>query len=49
MAYTRRFEQSEEAHREELIQKIEQSIKNLSLQELEALHYELSTRNYINE
>ena len=49
MAYTGRFEQSEEAHREELIHKIEQSVKNLSLQELEALYYELSTRNYIND
>ena len=48
MAYNR-FEQTEESQREELIQKIEDSVKSMSLRELEALYYELSTRNYINE
>ncbi|MBP5393708.1 MAG: hypothetical protein J6Y59_07835 [Bacteroidaceae bacterium] len=48
MAYTR-FEQTEEAQREELIQKIEASVKSMSIRELEALYYELSTKNYINE
>ncbi len=48
MAYTR-FEQSEEVQREELIRKIENSVKSLSLRELEALYYELSTKNYISE
>ena len=48
MAYTR-FEQSEEVQREELIRKIENSVKNMSLRELEALCYELSTKNYISE
>lgn len=48
MAYTR-FEQSEEVQREELIRKIENSVKNMSLRELEALCYELSTKNYICE
>ena len=48
MAY-RIFEQSEEAQREELLRKITDSVKNLSLRELEALYYELSTKNYINE
>ena len=48
MAYNR-FEQTEESQREELIRKIESSVKSMSLRELEALYYELSTRNYINE
>ena len=48
MAY-KRFEQTEEVQREELIRKIEASVKSMSLRELEALYYELSTKNYINE
>ena len=48
MAY-RIFEQTEEAQREELLQKITDSVKNLSLRELEALYYELSTKNYVND
>lgn len=48
MAYTR-FEQSEEAQREELIRKIEASVRGMSIRELEALCYELSTKNYISE
>ena len=57
MAYSR-FEQtevppaperSEEVQREELIRKIEASVKSMSLRELEALYYELSTKNYISE
>ena len=48
MAYTR-FEKSEEVQRDELIRKIEASVKSMSLRELEALYYELSTKNYISE
>jgi hypothetical protein len=48
MAYTR-FEQPEDVQREELMRKIEASMKNMSLRELEALYYEMSTKNYINE
>lgn len=48
MAY-KRFEQTEEVQREELIRKIEASVKSMSIRELEALYYELSTKNYINE
>ena len=40
MAYSR-FEQSEEIQREELIRKIEASVKSMSIRELEALYYEL--------
>lgn len=49
MAYTGRFGQSYDFRREELIRKIEHSVENLTLQELEALYYDLSTKNYINE
>ena len=48
MAYTR-FEQSEEFQREELIRKIETTVKNMSLRELEALYYELSTKSFAND
>ena len=48
MTYTGRFGQSEEYRREELIRKIEFSVENLTLQELEALYYDMSTKNYIN-
>ena len=49
MAYTGRFEQSEEYWRDELIRKIEHAVANLTLQELEALYYDMSTKNYIND
>ena len=42
-------ERSEEAQREELLQKITDSVMNLSLRALEALYYELSTKNFIND
>ena len=48
MAY-RVFEQTEDVQREELIRKIDASVKSMSLRELEALYYELSTKNYISE
>ncbi|MBR2102826.1 MAG: hypothetical protein IJ928_08755 [Prevotella sp.] len=49
MAYTDRFKQSDDDRREELVQRIERSLKTLTLQELEALYYDMSTKNYINE
>ncbi len=49
MAYTGRFGQSEEYRREELIRIIERSVEKLTLQELEALYYDMSTKNYIND
>lgn len=59
MAYTENFfaskasrwaerGQSDDYRREELIRKIEHSLENLTLQELEALYYDMSTKNYIN-
>ncbi len=49
MAYTGRFGQSEEYRREELIRVIEHSVEKLTMQELEALYYDMSTKNYIND
>ena len=41
--------QSEEYRREELIRVIEHSVEKLTLPELEALYYDMATKNYINE
>ena len=49
MAYTGRFEQAEDYRREDLIRKIERAVANLTLQKLEALYYDMSTKNYIND
>ena len=49
MAYTGRFGQLDDYRREELIRIIEHSVEILTLQELEALYYDMSTKNYINE
>ena len=46
MAY---FGQSDEYRREELIRIIEYSIQKLTLQELESLYYDMSTKQYIND
>lgn len=48
MSYTGRFGQSDNFRREELIRQIVHSVENLTLQELEALYYDMSTKNYIN-
>ena len=44
-----RFSQSDEGRRDELIRIIEHSVVKLTLAELEALYYDMSTKNYINE
>ncbi len=49
MTFDNRFGESDDYRREELLRAIEHSIKNLTLQELEALYYDMSTKNYINE
>ncbi len=49
MAYTDRFNNSDDYRREELIRIIERSVEKLTLQELETLYYDMSTRNYIND
>ena len=48
MADTSRFDQSDDFRREELIRLIEHTVEKLTLQELEALYYDMSTKNYIN-
>ncbi|MBR4644717.1 MAG: hypothetical protein IKO73_06145 [Bacteroidaceae bacterium] len=40
---------SDEYRREELIKKIEHALSRLTLEELEALLYDMITKNYINE
>ncbi len=49
MAYMDRFTQSEEYRREELIRIIERAVEKLTTQELEALYYDMSTKNFIND
>ena len=46
MAY---FRQSDDLMREELIRVIEHSVERLTLQELEALYYDMTTKSYIND
>ena len=49
MAFSNRFEQSDDYRREELIRKIEHSLESLTLQELEAVYYDMVTKNYSKE
>lgn len=44
-----RFTQSEEYRRDELIRIIEHSVEKLTLAELEALYYDMTTKSYIND
>jgi hypothetical protein len=41
------FEQDDEMRRAELIRKIEHSVENLTLPELEALYYDMLTKDYL--
>ena len=49
MSYIDSFTQSDEFRREELIRQIERAVESLSLQELEALFYDMSAKNYIDD
>ncbi len=49
MAYMERFTQNEERRRDELIRISEHSVAKLTLAELEALYYVMSTKNFIND
>ena len=49
MAYMGRFTQSEEGRRDEFIRIIEHSVEKLTLAELEALYYDMTTKNFIND
>ena len=44
-----RFTQSDEYRREELVRNIERTVESLTLAELEALHYDMITKNYIKD
>lgn len=41
------FRQSDESRKDELVRVIEHSVQNLTLQELEALYYDMVTKDYI--
>ena len=49
MGYMNRFTASEERRRDELIRIIERSVEKLTLEELEALYYDMTTKSYIND
>ena len=49
MAYMNRFAQSEDNRRDELIRIIEHSVEKLTLAELEALYYDMATKQSIND
>ena len=49
MAYMNRYTQSEDGRRDELIRIIEHSVEKLTLPELEALYYDMTTKSYIND
>jgi hypothetical protein len=40
---------NDEFRRDELIRKIEHSVEQLTLPELEALYYDMITKNFIND
>ena len=44
-----KFTQSDDYRREELIRIIEHSVEKLTLAELEALYYDMTTKSYIND
>ena len=43
------FGQSDDFRRDELIRIIEHSVEKLTLVELEALYYDMTTKSYIND
>ena len=49
MIYNNKFAQSDDYRREELIRIIEHSVEKLTLAELEALYYDMTTKSYIND
>ena len=49
MAYMNRYSLSGEGRLDELIRIIEHSVEKLTLAELEALYYDMTTKSYIND
>ena len=44
-----RFSMSDDGRRDELVRIIEHSVEKLTLAELEALYYDMTTKNFIND
>ena len=44
-----KYTQSDDYRRDELIRIIEHSVEKLTLAELEALYYDMTTKSYIND
>lgn len=49
MDFNKANRSSDEFRRQELIMRIEQALNHLTVEELEALHYDMLTKNFINE
>ncbi len=49
MNFNKTDSSSDDYRRDELIKRIEHAVHNLTLEELEALHYDMITKNYIND
>ena len=49
MTYMNRYNQPYVGWRDELIRIIEYSVEKLTLEELEALYYDMTTKQYIND
>ena len=49
MTHTGTFTHTDEYRRDELIRMIERAVEKLTLPELEALYYDMTTKNYIND
>lgn len=49
MTHTGTFTHADEYRRDELIRMIEHAVEKLTLPELEALYYDMTTKNYIND
>ena len=47
MGYMDKYGQTDERRRDELIRIIEHSVEQLTLPELEALYYDMTTKSYI--
>jgi hypothetical protein len=49
MSYIGNFNQKDEFRRDELIRLIESAVEHLTLPELEALYYDMTTKSYISD
>ena len=49
MKFDKSYSAGDDYRRDELIRKIEKSLQNLTLPELEALYYQISTQTFTND